>query len=267
VTPTPLERTLADACFELTAGADIAADVRGFVDRRGVARDDVDAIASAPLRLAVYRTLVQNGLKTIVGKVLPRTRARLNAAQPGRFDDDFARFLQAVGPRTHYLRDVPDELLAWALPQWHIDTAVPRYVTDLANHESAEFAVASAPDDVPSAGGPVAIHRPLTFARAARLVRHAWRVHELSDDPSASDVPAAGPVALLAYRDAEHRASWLELTPLAASIVEALMAEKALGDAVEHGCVEHQTTAAAVATDAARLLADLADRGIVIGSR
>jgi hypothetical protein len=263
---TPLERTLADACFEVP-GAEIWKDLRGFVEKRGVARDDADAIASAPPRLAVYRSLVRNGLETIVGKVLARTRSRLNASRSGRFDADFARFLRAVGPRTHYLRDVPDELLAWALPQWRADPAVPAYVTDLAIHETTEFALASAPDDMPGASSPVAIDGPLRFARAARLVRHAWRVHELSEDPSASDLPAVGPVALLAYRDFEHAASWLELTPLAASIVEALMAERALGDAVEQACVEHRTTASAVATDAARLLADLSEHGIILGAR
>jgi hypothetical protein len=264
---TPLERTLADACFELAAGADIGADARGFVAKRGVARDDADAIASAPPRLAVYRSLVQNGLKTVVGKVLARTRARLNASRSGRFDADFARFLQAVGPRTHYLRDVPDELLAWALPQWRADPAVPEYVTDLAIHESTEFTLGSAPDDAPGASSPVAIDRPLRFARAARLVRHAWRVHELSEDPSATDLPAIGPVALMAYRNLEQGASWLELTPLAASIVDALMAERALGDALEQACAAHHTTASAVAMDAARLLADLSERGIVLGAR
>ena len=265
MTTNPLERTLADACFELAAGADIGTDLRGFVEKRGVARDDADAIASAPPRLAVYRSLVQNGLKAIVGKVLARTRSRLNASQSGRFDADFARFLRAVGPRTHYLRDVPDELLAWVLPQWRADPDVPGYVTDLAIHETTEFALGSAPDDVPGTSNPVALDRPLRFARAARLARYAWRVHELPDDPLSTDLPAVGPVTLLAYR--EQGASWLELTPLAASIVEALMAERALGDAVEQACVEHRTTVSAVATDVARLLADLSERGIVLGAR
>ena len=262
-----LERVLADACFGETAEAELAGNLRAFVEARGVVGEDADAIVAAPPRLGVYRTLVQNGIKTVVGRVLPRTRARLNASSSGRFDADLARFLDAVGPRTHYLRDVPDEFVAWALPRWRGDPAVPPYVADLAVHEVVVFAVASAPDDPPAAASPVTLDRALSFAQSARLVRYAWRVHELSGDVDARDPPVEGPAYLLAYRDANLSASWLDLTPLEASIVGPLMDGQALGDAVQGACRDHATSPTAVATDVARLLADLASRGIVLGAR
>ena len=88
-----------------------------------MAADDVEAILAAPRRLAVYRSLVRNGLAGVVVRMLPRTRARMNAACAGRFDADLAAFLEEVGPRTHYLRDVPGELFAWAQPRWAADAA------------------------------------------------------------------------------------------------------------------------------------------------
>ena len=105
--------------------------------------EDVDAAAAAPHRLAVYRSLVRNGLSGVVLRMLPRTRARMNAACGGRFDQDFARFVDEVGPRTHYLRDVPAELFAWAEPRWRGDPRVPAYLPDLASFELAHFAVAA----------------------------------------------------------------------------------------------------------------------------
>jgi hypothetical protein len=262
-----LERVLVDACFGETADAELRAGVRAFVDARGVVGEDAEAIAAAPPRLAVYRSLVQNGIKTVVGRVLPRTRAHLDASSSsGRFEADFAHFLDAVGPRTHYLRDVPGEFVAWALPRWRDDPTVPAHVPDLSVHEIISFTAASAPDDLPAAAVPVALDRPLSFTRSARLVCHAWRVHELSEHVEGRDLPVRGPVHLLAYRDAEHAVSWLELSPLAASIVEILIAGGSLGDAVESACRVWATTPTAVATDVARLLADLAERGIVLGA-
>jgi hypothetical protein len=259
----PLERVLADACFGEEAGAEMAAGLRAFVEARGVGVDDAEAIAAAPARLAVYRTLVQNGIKTVIGRVLPRTRARLNAASQGRFDADLARFLDAVGPRTHYLRDVPGELVAWALPHWETDASVPADVPDLARFEIAAFDSASAPDDAVASPAPVALDRPLRFARSAQLLAVAWRVHEPGNDPTAA--PPEGRGNLLAYRDADHSVGWLELTPLAASIAAELQAARPLGEAVTRACAAHSTTPAAVATEIAQLLADLAAHRVILG--
>ena len=60
---------------------------------------------------------------------------------------------------------------------------------------------------------------------------------------------------------------WLELTPLAAAIVARLLAGEALQAAVERACEEHGTAPAAVAADVARLLADLGERGVLLGAR
>jgi hypothetical protein len=260
----PIERVLVDACFGEGAGAEMAAGLRGFVEARGVGAEDADAVAAGPARLAVYRSLVQNGIKTVVGKVLPRTRARLNAASGARFDEELARFLDAVGPRTHYLRDVPGELARWALPRWAADASVPADVPDLARFEIAAFESASAPDDPVMPHAPVALDRPLRIARSAQLLALAWRVHESDDDPTAP--PPAGPVDLLAYRGADHAVAWLELTPLAASITRELMAAVPLGEAIARACAAHATTPAAVTTDVAQLLADLAAHHVVLGA-
>jgi hypothetical protein len=114
--------------------------------------------------------------------------------------------------------------------------------------------------------GDVTLDRPLTFADSARLVRYEWAVHELSADVLATDVPARREVDLLAYRDAEHKVRWLELSPLAAAIAHRLLAGERLEGAIGAACEEHRTAPAAVATDIARLLADLAKRGVLLGA-
>ena len=263
-----LERAIADACLGASAGEDITGDLRAWLEGHGVAPDDVEAILAAPRRLGVYRSLVRNGLTGVIARMLPRTRARLNAACAGRFDADVAAFVDEVGPRTHYLRDVPAELVAWAAPRWRADPAVPAYVPDLATHELAQFAVAaSAPAAARPAPAPLALDRALVFSESARLMRYAWAVHELPGDETSTAQPERRDVALLAYRDATHVVRWLELTPLAAAVLERLLSGEALGAGVEHACAEHGAAPGAVLADVARLLADLGERGVLVGAR
>ncbi len=255
-----LERVLADACFGEGADEAMARDLRGFLESRGVPAEDVEAVMQAPPRLAVYRSLVRNGVVGVIVRVLPKTRARLNA-RGGRFDADVGRFLDAVGPRTHYLRDVPAELLAWAEPLWRGDAGLPPYVSDLARYELAAFAVAASEARRAALEEP-ALDRAVVFHPSARLLRFAWAVHALAtEDPA--ELPEARDVRLLAYRDADHGVRWLELTPFAWTLVETLVAGETLGAAVARAFSIHGS----VPTDEiARLLADLADRGAVLGA-
>jgi hypothetical protein len=263
----PLQRAIAEACLGAGAGEAVARDLRRFLADQGVDAEDVEAIVAAPPRLAVYRSLVRNGLAAVVGRMLPRTRARMNALCGGRFDADVVAFVDRVGPRTHYLRDVPAELLAWAEPRWRADPRVPPYLADLASHELAAFAVGAAQSA--RAGQPVtdvALDRPLVFVESAQLMRHAFAVHELPESEEDVSPPPRRDVCLLAYRDADHAVRWLELTPLAAAVVERLLAGEALGAAVERACTESDVAPAAVLTDVARLLGDLGTRGIILGA-
>jgi hypothetical protein len=259
-----IQRAVAAAC--LGRDAAFALDLRRFLEAHGVAAEDVEAISAAPARLGVYRILVRNGLSNVVARVLPRTRARLNGACPERFDRDFAAFVDEVGPRTHYLRDVPGELLAWARPRWRADAAVPAYLPDFAAFELAAFGVGAAPDAPRDAAlGEIALDRSIAIHPSAVTLHSPWAVHELSADLGAAEAPAEREVHLLGYRDAEHAARWLELTPLAAAIVERLIAGEPLRAAVADA---HEAQRAAYDANAvAALLADLAARGVVMGGR
>jgi hypothetical protein len=262
-----LQRAIADACLGSRTGEVIARDLRAFLESHGVEPDDIEAILRAPPRLAVYRSLVRNGLGAVVQRMLPRTRARMNAACGGRFDADMAAFAEALGPRTHYLRDVPAELFAWAEPRWRADATVPGYLVDLAAYELAAFAVAASSSvGAARADAAVALDRPLAFAESVRVMRFAWAVHELPASADDSAAPARRDVHLLAYRDADHVVRWLELTALASAVVGRLLAGEALGEAVSAACADHDVQPAAVLSDLAQLLADLGQRGVVVGA-
>ncbi len=227
-----------------------------------MAGDDIEAVLAEPRRLLIYRSLVRNGLSAVVLRMLPRTRARMNDACHDRFDSDFARFVGEVGPRTHYVRDVPAEFFAWAEPRWRADSGVPAYLSDLAAHELAHFAVASS--DTPAGPPPreVTLDSLLAFSSAMRLMAYAWAVHELSADETSREEPRKVDVRLLAYRDSSHAVRWLELTPLAASIV-AVGSWPASGSAMPSSAPAptEASSTDTVLPGIAKLLADLGARG------
>jgi hypothetical protein len=262
-----LEKALVDACLESRAGDALVNDLRGFLEARGVASDDIAAIEQSPRRILVYRALVRNGLLSVVSRLMPRTRARMNAACGGRFDSDYARFLQERGPRTHYLRDVPREFFDWARPHWDGDVGVPPYLVDLGAHELDAFELASfdaSPEPRPVVE--IDLERPAVFSATMRLVRYRWAVHELPDEPevaTASVEPEQRPVALVGYRDEAHAVLWLDLTPLAAGIVERLAAGDAFDVAIRRSCADQG--AQADPADIASLLSDLGARGVLLG--
>jgi hypothetical protein len=70
------------------------------------------------------------------------------------------------------------------------------------------------------------------------------------------------------YRSPEHDVRYLELSPLAHDILRRLLGSDALGVAVRDAAASAGSALTeAVVAGAARLLADLADRGVIRGPR
>jgi hypothetical protein len=263
----------------------LAGDAVAWLSEGGLAPGDAAQLAAlGPNRLLVYRRHVRRGLDRAIRLEIPRTAARFGGAFAAWVD----RWIDEESPRSRYFRDVAFEMVAWAAPRWARDTNVPAYLGDLARHELIYFEVASAPDaaddggdphtpgpaghdggdpHTPGPAGEIALDRGVCFHASTRLCRYDHAVHRLDAELDARDVPAAEPTALLAYRDAEHDVRFLELTPIAAAILERLLAGELLGPAVVAGCgaLAHPVDAAVTGSTAA-LLGDLLERGVVLGA-
>jgi hypothetical protein len=246
--PTPSRTDLARACR-----------------RHGMTPADTLALSEGFERLLVYRDLVRGNLREAVELSIPRSIARLG----GLFDEYFERFLQDRAPHTHYLRDDTGELLEFCLPLWQNDERVPTYLGELALHESLHIEVSALPA-LPRGhvAAPLALDQGVELGEALRLVRYRHAVHELPEAEADRSQPAARDVALLAYRSPEHEVRYLELTPLAHGIVQRLLADNTLAQAVRGAAAEAESPLTeAVLSGAARLLADLAERGVVWGPK
>jgi hypothetical protein len=244
-----LQRLIADACLQPNGEERLVRDFDAFCKEHGVDPRDAAALKDTAPRLAIYRRLVRNNVFDVCAKMMPRAAERLDI----EFQASVDRFLEAIGPRTHYLRDVPHELFTHQSASW------PPVLRDLAAWELAEYAVSAAPKRR-DRGAPadLALDRPVLFDEAVRVLDLDHAVH--ADEEKKK-------VSLLVYRDAEHAVRTLELTPLAAALVRRLISGETLGTATKGACADMSIALDdEVLGSIARLLADLADRGALLGS-
>lgn len=238
-----------------------------FLAGFGLEPRDRDALLEAPReRVLVYRRLVFHRFLNTVREFVPRTAARLGREL---FRASVTTFIAEHASRSPYLRDVPGEFVRWAMPRWDADPSVASYLSNLAHHELLEFEILNEPhadDDEPT---PVALERPLRFHGSTRLMQYRYAVHRLSADERDRTIPEASHVHLLAYRDVDHRVRYLELSEFAARLLTALRSSQtSLHDALNLVCdrVGDHLDDAQLAT-AAQLLADLAERGVMLGAK
>ncbi|MEO5728487.1 MAG: putative DNA-binding domain-containing protein [Byssovorax sp.] len=243
--------------------ARIALDPEAFFVEGGLGAGDAASLAAVgERRLLVYRKLVRRSLASAIRQEIPRTAARLGDA----FEAWVERFIDEEAPRSHYLRDVAFELVAWAQPRRAADALVPDHLGDLARHELTAFEVGSAEDGGGVTGIDLELDTRARFHGSVRLARYEHAVHRLLADEGARDVPAREPTTLLAYRDAEHEVRYLELTPLAAAILDRLLLGETLRSAVVGASSAlSEALGPEVLAGTARLLDDLAERGALLG--
>jgi hypothetical protein len=241
------------------------AELAAWLSPHGLEAEEAATFRANLERLLVYRTLVRGTLLGAVELAIPRSLARLGPL----FAEYFDRFLAERGPSTHYLRDVTDEWLTFVEPLFADDARVPPFLIDLARHEALEIDVASSADTTePTRDVELDLGRGIAFARDARVVRYDFAVHELPAAPEDRSVPERRATALFVYRSREHDVRYLELSPLAANLIERLLRGQPLGAAV----TEAATATLGRAPDqsmlegTARLLADLAERGALLGA-
>ena len=263
-----MQRALESALAELTLGPEIEpgdpAAISAWLARNEVAGEDARALERDFSRLLVYRKLVRRNLRDALESTIPRSIARLGA----RFERDFDEFLLACPPASRLLKDLTPSFLEFVLPRWARDSGVPAYLADLARHEALQIEVATL------LGRPkhhvvaeLSLDEGVEFIDAVRLVHYAWAVHRLPEDETSRVLPEQSAVSLLVYRSPEHDVRYLELGPFAARVLAGLFAERltlraALTDAARGlGCALDDE----LLSRAARLLADLAERGALLG--
>ena len=244
--------------------------LRGVCFDRAPSAADFASLGDDSWRWEVYRRIVRQRLREVVGHAFARLRARLGGE---RFDAIVARWLASAPPRSPHLRDVPGEMLAWleSNPSALRAFDAAPFALDLARFEWAELAVAYAADGPRGLEdgcevGELAMDRTAILAAAHVRLDLVYPVHRLADD--AIDL-APSPVPLCLYRDhTPLDVQTLELSPTAAAIVDALARGRVtLTRAVEVSAARHGAAIDAPFVEAlSEVLADFVERGLVLGS-
>ncbi|MBK9260000.1 MAG: putative DNA-binding domain-containing protein [Polyangiaceae bacterium] len=238
-------------------------NARAWLYAAGLSENHAEAFEGVGAkRILLYRKLVRNGMRSAIKNQIPRTAARLGAA----FDTWVSRYCTEEMPRSHYLRDVAIEFVVWVLPKWENNESIPPYLVDLARYELFEFAISTAVSDVREPmKRDLVLDKSVAFDNSVRLQRYAYAVHRLSDDETDREEPAHVSTVLLGYRDDGYELQFLELSELAAGIVERLLAGKTLGESVMEAY--GGSPPPEVLETIAQLLADLARRNVLLGAR
>jgi len=255
-------QTMVAAIVEPDAVQQHEARGEAWFDGRGLEPRDRDALAAVDGRsFFVYRRLVRDSLRGAIESELSRTAEVLGE----RFLEQVDAFIAAALPRSHYLRDIAFEFVEFAAPRWNNDPDIPAFLPDLARHELLAYEVAAArrPLEVPFDAA-LELERAVVFHESARLARYDFPVHELGSEDRCLEPRKTW---LLVYRDADHEIRTLSLTELAAEIVERLLAGQPLRDAIVGSSLDgNATLSPELLQDTARLLADYAERGVLLGS-
>jgi uncharacterized protein len=230
---------------------------------------DFAALGANPERWKVYRRMVRSRFVENVEHGFERLRA-IVGEEP--FREIIACFLAESPPRSHYLRDVPGEFLHFF--EHHRERlmrayALPAYALDLARYEWAELETAYSHEEASALEvGSLVMDRTPVLTPAHRLVDVAYPVHRMGTSAyDASMQPA--PFSLCLYRDPKtHEVAVLELTPVTAAMLCAMESRTStLTEVVRNAAATVGVTVDVAFVDAlSTLLADLTERGVLLGS-
>lgn len=212
-----------------------------------------------PERMAVYEELFFNNLQNFVSSAFPVLRSLLAETQ---WQALCRQFFQEQALHSPYFLDISKAFLQW-LPQ--VAPQLPGFALELAEYEWLELALAT-DLAVASPGWSFDPSRVLAVSPLARLCCYQYPVQQISVQFQPME-PAAQPVFLLLYRDAQDRVRFLQLDAWSAALLQLISTEPGQLLCTYIDWLQpyvpqwerHQLLAQATA-----LLADFAARGIVV---
>lgn len=225
--------------------------------------DPADLARLGEGRWSLYRNLVRSRIVGALAEALPRT---VDAAGAERFNRWVARWLDESPPRTRYVRELMPQFVGWLDRLGEGD--LPACFDDLLRYEVALHAVGLAADPSPDSlrAAPFEMHRPARFHPVLRRLDLQWPVHARRCEADAD--AGESPSAVLVYRDARRfHAETLALSPVAARVLDAMREGGAVTDAVQRALAAEELHASAAFVESfADLLADLMERGVLLGA-
>ncbi len=225
-------------------------------------------------RMALYHELFFNNIKGVLADTFPVLHA---IAEPGWWHALCADFFARHRCRSPLFRDVPREFLDYLREERGERSRDPAFLAELAHYEWVEMALALAEEEpldgaVDPAGDP--LEGIPQLSPLAWLLDYRFAVQRIGEhyQPQAPEGP---PTRLVVYRDGEDRVRFLELNPLSAHLLAQIAGKPVAGEQGQTG----RELLAQIAADmrhphpeqvvegGRQLLAELHQRGVIVGSR
>ncbi|HKQ69426.1 MAG TPA: putative DNA-binding domain-containing protein [Polyangiaceae bacterium] len=247
---------------------DYQQSMRSVLLDREVTRESWQALGGDVKRWQAYRRMVRSRFYQTIDHGFERLASALGEE---RFHQLVDAFLATEPPRSPYLRDLPREFLRFFEARWPSlrgEITLPPYALDLARYEWAELETAYSFEEVRAAEvGPLAMDAVAVLSPAHRLLELSYAVHTLG--VAGDDAVAERPTWLCLYRDpASHEVTTLDVTKVAwRMLVDIGRAEIPLTDIVRDAAKGEGVEVDVAFVEAlSTLLADLVERGVILGS-
>lgn len=176
----------------------------------------------AESRLAVYRELVLNNIRSFVRSAFPVLRSIVGDEL---WDAKIGLFVQQTALHSPYFIDIPKAFYDWLLE--HTDD-LPPFAAELAYYEWLELDVYRRPGPLLAASEPLdakaIASKVWQLAACVELVASRFPVHQLSAAQQWQEPPAE-PTFLALYRDREGQVQFMQLTALSMAVLQLLQAQ------------------------------------------
>lgn len=222
---------------------------------------DLDVLHADRDRWLMYRRMVRHRLFEMARSGLPRTAALLGEA---RFDAAVAAWLDEVGPRSRFIREIVFELVEHALPGWAADDGLPPHTVDLVRYEALKWEVSSLEwEERPH--GELDFERPAVLNPTVRTLELAHRVDKVDlEAPPRLDEPH---LALVYRRPGGAKIHTYVLNDVGGRLFRAWSKDQSCADgAREVMAALGRAPDARFIDGMAGVLADLVEHRVVLGS-
>jgi hypothetical protein len=219
----------------------------------------------SPQRMAMYRELFLNNIKSFIGSGFPVLKELLDEAYWHELVEDF--FARHQG-KTPYFSEVPEEFLAYLCDERQGHAGDPPFLLELAHYEWVELALALAEGDAPLESAALE-QNPLIYeiklSEVAWPLAYRFPVQKISRDYQPAEAPPV-PTCLAVYRNREDEVRFLELNQVTYRLLQLLEQE---GSAHAETCLRRiaeelgQTNSEAVLEHGVEALRGLAQRGVI----
>jgi hypothetical protein len=230
-------------------------------------RERTGMLGAGAKRLLVYHEMVHARLLKNIRSFLEGAGERIGDA---RLSADVRDWITTAGPTSRYLRDVAAEFLVWVRPRWETDESLPPWFLEYCDHVVAVRTIRNDPRPAgPPTDGKLELERPVACNATTRLYRYGWAVHRLPTPFSAEREPEPmhGSVVVGFRHPTDELPHFFDIKPRSAHMLERLLAGATLREALFDACAAMgETLDDEILSVTAVTLADLVDRGVILGS-